>query len=206
MIESFRADLHCHSTYSDGNHSPAELIDMAKSAGLGGLSITDHDTIESYPEAAAYAQNQQFQLLAGVEFSAQYRGTSVHILGYAFSPENPHLLAFCQKHKTRRENRQHKILELLAAQGITITEEEIRRISPEGSLGRPHIAQALLEKGYAKSIKEALLRFLVEGQPAYVQGNPFSAEETIEVIHEAGGLAIIAHPHLIPPGAPSSNC
>ncbi|MFQ5729731.1 MAG: PHP domain-containing protein [Waddliaceae bacterium] len=197
----FRADLHCHSTCSDGTLSPTELIDLAKEAGLSGLSITDHDTICAYDTALSYAKKAQIEMIPGIEFSASHKGVSVHILGYAFSLESQTFKEFCQRHHERRVKRYRKILKLLTAQGMPISEEELLKISPEGSLGRPHIAQAMCEKGYTNSVREGFLRFLKEGQPCYVKGEAFSAEETLYIIHTAGGLAIIAHPHLIKPSS-----
>ena len=200
-MKEFRADLHCHSTCSDGTLSPNELVDLAKEAGLSGLSITDHDTISAYDTVLPYAREAQIEMIPGIEFSASHKDVSVHILGYAFSLESPALKEFCQRHHERRVKRHRKILELLTARGLPISEEELIEISPEGSMGRPHIAQAMCQKGYVSSVREGFIRFLKEGQPGYVKGEAFSAEETIEVIHEAGGVAIIAHPHLIKPSS-----
>lgn len=202
-IIEFRADLHCHSTYSDGSLSPQELLRLAKSNALKGLSITDHDTIEAYASAIPAAQEIGIELISGVEFSAMLNHVSVHILGYAFSLNNPALHLLCQRHKRRREDRNQAILEKLAAHGMSVTKEDIEdclsSLLPHEkcSIGRPHIAQVLVKKRYVETIYEAFGKYLGEGKPCYARGDPFTVEETIDVIHQAQGLAIIAHPHLI---------
>lgn len=192
-MTQFRADLHCHSTCSDGTASPEELIDLAIERNLSGLSITDHDTLNAYQTALPYAQKQNFPLIPGVEFSCIQRGESVHILGYAFNLQNPEILAFCQKHKSRRKQRSLLILEKLAEHGMPI---ELNTEVLE-SIGRPHIALEMIKREYVHSMEEAFKKHLGEGCPCYVPGDAFSVEETIAVIHNAGGLAVIAHPHLI---------
>lgn len=197
-MKPFHADLHCHSTYSDGTASPADLVKMAVEINLSGLSITDHDSINAYPEVLPLAKELNLEIISGVEFSSVHKGTSVHILGYAFPLENPAIQKFCSRHHLRRENRNKGILERLAKHGIPILEEEIRKITKANqTIGRPHIAQAMIKKGYVKSIREAFKVYLGEGKKCYAEGESFSAEETIDLIHEAKGLAVIAHPHLL---------
>ncbi len=191
----FRADLHCHSTFSDGTDAPETLIRMAIESGLSGLSITDHDTISAYPQALETARQHNFLLLPGVEFSASHQGNPVHILGYAFALGSEPLHRLCEKHRRRRLNRNRKILERLKGLGILIEESEL---GIEGhTVGRPHIANLMIERGVVSTIKEAFDRYLGEGKRAYDPGEPVSIEETIETLHAAGGIAIIAHPHLI---------
>ncbi len=192
-MKQFRADLHCHSTCSDGTCPPEELIDLAIANGLSGLSITDHDTVEAYATAIPYAKKKNFPLLSGIEFSCEHRGVSVHILGYAFSLRNEKLLAFCQKHKNRRETRYQQILQKLQEHEMPIDTATFGK----GSIGRPHIAMAMVEKGYVDSVQDAFRKFLGENKPCYVPGQTFSVEESIEIIHQAKGFAMIAHPHLI---------
>lgn len=188
-----KADLHCHSLFSDGTFSPKELIDCAKETGLGGLSITDHDTIGAYPSAIPYAKEQGIKLITGIEFSATHQGISVHILGYGFSLSSPEINALCQQHKTRRAERNQAILDKLKKNNmpVDLADEETH------SIGRPHIAQAMIKKGYVASVEEAFKKYLGENKACYVQGNPISVEETLQVIHQGKGVAIIAHPHLI---------
>ena len=200
-MNDFRADLHCHTTCSDGTVKPQDIIQIACDLGLQGLSITDHDTIEAYKEALPAAQAKQFPLISGVEFSAVHRNASIHILAYSFPLSSTGIQEFCQRHNQRREQRNRAILELLAFQGMPLSQEDF---SPDlfsdksqHSIGRPHIALAMMKKGYVSSIQKAFQEYIGEGKSCYVPGNAFSIEETLEIIHQAQGLAIIAHPHLI---------
>jgi predicted metal-dependent phosphoesterase TrpH len=199
-MKEFKADLHCHSTFSDGTFTPEAIIQLAKESQLSGLAITDHESIEAYRTAEPYASSMGIEMISGGEFSALHQGSSVHILGYAFSLASPTIQAFCNKHHQRRTNRNLLILELLKKHGMVITEEEITTHSLDllpHSIGRPHIALAMIKKGYVATINEAFKKYLAEGKICYAPGESFSVEETLDVIHRAGGLAIIAHPHLI---------
>lgn len=193
----FRADLHCHTTFSDGTETPYDLIQLACKVGLQGLSITDHDTIGAYQEAIPAAQAKNLSLISGVELSAVHHSTSVHILAYSFSLSSPVMEEFCQQHYQRRQVRSQQILDRLALQGMPLAFDEVSSLESKHSIGRPHIALAMVKKGYASSIQNAFHDYLREGKSCYVPGQSFSVEQTIEVIHQAKGLAIIAHPHLI---------
>lgn len=197
-MNDFRADLHCHSTCSDGTLTPIEIIKLAKKIGLKGLSITDHDIIEAYKTTLPIAQEAGITLISGVELSAYHNRTSVHILGYSFSTESPIIEEFCLRHTRRRLDRNRQILTLLSKHGVHITEEDIQcEQGSKHTIGRPHIALAMLKKRYVNSIQEAFHKYIGEGRSCFSSGGYFSVEETIDVIHKAGGLAIIAHPHLI---------
>lgn len=195
-MKLFRADLHCHSTCSDGSLSPEELLQLAKDQDLQGLSITDHDTITAYETARPLAEKLGIQLISGVELSTNVKGVSVHLLGYAFDLENPAIRELCNRHHTRRMDRFHKMVEKLEQEGMPVDADAIVE-KCGSSVGRPHIAQAMIDKGYVSSIKEAFNLHLGEGRPCYVPGSSFSAEEAIDTIHQAQGKAVIAHPHLI---------
>lgn len=192
---SFKADLHIHSTYSDGSLSPEELFIAAKEIGLSAISITDHDTVAAYAEALLLADKYGMKIISGIEFSSILEGESVHILGYSFSLNNKDLLGLCAQHRNRRIERNFKILDNLEKMGIVLDRHSFT--IGEKTWGRPHIAQALIEKGIVSSIQEAFDLYLAEGRKAYDPGIPISAKETIEIIHKARGFAIIAHPHLI---------
>lgn len=198
MID-FRADLHCHSIYSDGSLSPSELLLLAKKNELSGLAITDHDSVEAYPTAFSTAQEIGIELISGVEFSAVHHEVSVHILGYSFCVQHPIIADFCQRHKQRREERNKTILENLAAHKMPISNEELTACLSNHltTIGRPHIALAMVKKGYVETILDAFKNYLGEGKCCYARGALFTVEETLHVIHEAKGLAIIAHPQLI---------
>jgi 3',5'-nucleoside bisphosphate phosphatase len=197
-MSEWRADLHCHSTCSDGILSPVQIVDLAKEIRLSGLCITDHDTIDAYPSIIEYAANAGIEMISGVEFSCVHKNKNVHVLGYSFSTKNEEIKVFCGRHQARRTKRYMAILERLANARMPISEEDIKKQARGGaSIGRPHIALAMMEKGYVLSVEEAFKKYLGDGMPFYVKGEAFPVQETIDVIHQAGGLAIIAHPHLI---------
>lgn len=192
---TFLADLHCHSTCSDGSLSPAELVDLALATHLQGLSITDHDSIEAYPAIISYGQSKGISILPGVEFSAHHEKQSVHILAYSFDPTHPSILSLCKKHKERRQERNQLIIKNLQQEGFNISHEELNA-THSAAIGRPHIARLLVEKGCVPDILTAFKLYLGDGKKCYAVGTPVSAIETLEVIHAARGLAMIAHPHL----------
>lgn len=196
MTQQFRADLHTHTSFSDGTLSPEELIDKAIEVGLSGLAITDHDTIDAYTRALAYAKSRNFPLLGGVEFSTHHYGESFHLLAYCFRLNDPLLQALCTKHKTRRKERNRLMLERLNQMGIEIEESELLPFL-EGSVGRPHIAKLLVEKGVVRSISDAFSKYIGDGKAAFVPGERMELSDTIDVVHKAGGIAILAHPHLM---------
>lgn len=196
---NFRADLHTHSTCSDGSLAPMEIIDLAIEIGLSGLSISDHDTTSAYSaDVLAYAKKCGIRLLTGVEFSCIHNGFTVHILGYGFNPTDAAILEFCEKHEVRRRKRNLAMLEKLSRLGMHIKGEELYE-STTGVVGRPHIAKLLMEKGHVDSITEAFNKFLGDGKCCFVKGESFTIDESMDIIHHAGGKVFIAHPHLITP-------
>lgn len=188
-----RYDLHTHTCYSDGSHTPKQLIEAAKVLGLSGLSITDHDTVEAY----YHLPETDMKIGIGVEFSAFLNDDSVHVLGYDFILDHPEITALCDRHQTRRYDRNLAILKNLQKIGINIPEDELYQRFQERSVGRPHIAQLLVERGICNSIEHAFRELLGEGKKAYAQGDRVSVEETIDVIKKADGKAFLAHPHVI---------
>ncbi|MCB1212881.1 MAG: PHP domain-containing protein [Chlamydiia bacterium] len=198
-------DMHCHSTYSDGSLTPGELIDLAGRTSLSGLCITDHDTINAYPEAIYAAHAQNIEMISGVEFSALQGTTSVHLLGYSFAIDHPRILKLCQFHQERRQERNAAMLKKLKAFGMEVHPEELLEgplsYGSDGevlsSIGRPHIAAAMVRRGYIENVDEGFKRFLGDGKPCYVEGEGVSVEETLATIQAAGGFGVIAHPHLI---------
>ncbi len=192
----FRADLHCHTTFSDGTMTLEQLLYLAKEMGLSGISITDHDTIEAYSAAPAIAKQLGILLGTGVEFSCMFQKMSVHVLSYDFDLDSPAIAKFCARHQQRRMFRNRAILDNLSRLGMAISEEELLAIG-ERTLGRPHIAKLMVEKGYVSSIKEAFNHYIGDGKPCYSSGEGIAVQETIEVIHQARGKAFIAHPHLL---------
>lgn len=197
----FKADLHCHTYCSDGSLSPEEVVKLAQKIGLQGLSITDHDSIEAYPRAIKASKEANIRLGSGVEFSCEHKGISVHILGYDFLLESKEIQNLCQRHRLRRASRNRGILEKLKKKKMIITEDELVRTG-KGTIGRPHIAYLMVQKGYVSSIREAFNLYLGDGKECYVPGDRFSVEESIGVIHAAKGKAFLAHPHLFPKDTP----
>lgn len=202
-MNEFRADLHCHTTCSDGTASPEEIVKMAAEIGLKGLSITDHDTIDAYETAVPLAKKLGIELISGIEFSSVQGDVSVHILAYSFPLNSPIIKDFCVRHNQRRTDRNREILQNLTKHGMPISEEEVLAVIPDRppnahcSIGRPHIALAMLKKGYIYSIQEGFSKYLGEGKSCYAPGESFSVQETLDIIHQAKGLAVIAHPHLV---------
>lgn len=192
----FRADLHCHSTCSDGMLTPEELVLLAKERGLQGLSITDHDTFIAYERAYPVAKKEGLLLGIGVEFSSLFLSMSVHILGYDFDPTSVVLLSLCSRHKKRRQERNMRILKKLQGRNMPLSEEELL-IPSGGTSGRLHIARLMVKRGYVQSVKEAFDLYLGDGKCCFDPGEGISSEETIETIHQGGGKAFLAHPHLI---------
>lgn len=189
-----RADLHLHTHYSDGRMSPAGLIAKALYHRLDAVSITDHDTVDAYPEAAAAARKRGIRLIPGVELSTVVGGHSVHVLAYGFDLGHPRLTAYLARFKEARVVRAQAIVDRLHDLKAPVAFEDVLRIAGRGTVGRPHIARALIEARYARSLPDAFDRFLGDGAPAYLSKSDAAPEEAIDTIHRAGGIAVLAHP------------
>lgn len=205
-MNAFRADIHCHSDCSDGSDKPPRLLDLAFEANLQGLSITDHDTLEAYtPELFAKAKELNLQLLTGIELSTEFRGESVHVLGYGIDIESGSLQSFLEELQRRRQSRNRMILDNLARKNMPISESELlafaSRIEGKKTVGRPHIAALLVEKGYVPTWKEAFERYLKQGASCYAAGIKFTPLEAIEQVRLAKGKAVLAHPHFLRRGS-----
>jgi len=190
-------DLHLHTTASDGVMKPSEIVRYAKTKGLQAIAITDHDTIEGLEEGLEEGERLNFEVIPGVEISAEYPHGSMHILGYFFDIHHPLLnekLKYLQK---VRAERNPKIAEKLNQLGLKITLEEVLKASGGGQVGRPHFAQVLLEKGYVKNFQEAFDRYLKKGAPAYVEKMRYSPREALHIIQEAKGVGVLAHPNTL---------
>jgi len=206
MTPDFRADLHCHSYCSDGSDSPEELLKKAKEIGLNGLSITDHDSIRAYtPELFSLAEQLSIRLLTGIELSSEWEGATVHVLGYGIDVQSQLLIDFLAEMIRRRDVRNRAIIEKLKARKIDIEMEEVEALTYElfshRTIGRPHIAEALVRKGIVSTIQQAFEIYLREGASCYVSGIKYSPKDAIEIIHLAKGKAVLAHPHFIKKGA-----
>lgn len=195
-------DLHIHSTASDGTFTPAELLAMAVTAGLGAIAITDHDSIAGSREALLEGVPAGLGFLTGVEISAEpppsYPGSgSIHILGYAIRLDDPELNRTLEKLQEARKNRNPEIVRNLKRLGIAISLDEVEREAGEGQPGRPHIAALLVKKGVVGSIDEAFDRYLGNGKPGYVDKSRIECSRAIELINTAGGIPVLAHPCLL---------
>ena len=190
-------DLHTHSFYSDGTSSPAELVQMAIDAGLRSISLTDHDTVEGIEEFLACGENEELELFPGLEISATHRDFSLHILGYGIDHRNENLVKWLIRLQEGRVERNEQIISKLQKMGLDIQLGELDTISHCGQTGRPHIARLLRNKGIVQSNKDAFSLYLRKGGPAWADRFAYSAAESIDMIHKAGGLAVLAHPGIL---------
>jgi predicted metal-dependent phosphoesterase TrpH len=187
-------DLHAHTTASDGVLEPAVLVQAAARASVDVLGITDHDTVDGIAEAQQAAVGSSTEILPGIEVSCFSGSTEIHILGLGIDPEAPGLQTWLDGLMSRRQERFHEMVERLGQMGMEIDANAILADKHSGSVGRPHIARALVAAGHAESVDEAFFRFLNKGQPAYVERYQLASREAIEWIHRAGGCAVQAHP------------
>lgn len=195
LIQEKNADLHLHSTASDGGYSPSELVKKCAEVGLEIIALTDHDTVDGIAEAIEAGKQYGITVIPGIEFSTKASGKSVHMLGYGIDYTNRKLLEMLSFQKEQRSVRLNVILEKLAKVNIVLKREDVLEFVDGGSIGRPHVAKALVKHNYVKDVKEAFDRYLAEGKPCYVEKEKeMSPEEAIFWIHQTGGRAIIAHP------------
>ncbi len=190
-------DLHTHSTFSDGTFTPAELISSAQAIGLSAIALTDHDTVAGVPVLQAAAKKSNVEVVPGVEISVDVKLPNkghMHILGLLIDPSHAELkqtLTFLARERALRGER---IVENLQRLGMEVSQQELQEMAGEGAVGRPHVARILLQKGYVRDIQEAFDRFLGKGCPGYVDKKKLDEAGAIRLIHNAGGLAILAHP------------
>lgn len=194
-------DLHTHSTASDGIYAPAELLRGASEAGLRVLALTDHDTTDGIREAAEVAQRLGIDFIPGIELNTDTSGGEVHVLGYFPEFERPAFQAVLKTLRDARERRGQRMVELLNEHGIHVSWERVREIA-QGTVGRPHVARALMEAGYVQSIGEAFDKYIGKGRIAYVPRYHLSPVDATRLIDSANGLPVIAHP-LTLPGLPT---
>jgi predicted metal-dependent phosphoesterase TrpH len=187
-------DLHIHSTASDGSLSPREIIKAAEAVPLRAMAITDHDTIDGSAEALQYSQSTDIEILSGVEISAEFERGAMHLLGYLFRLDDVHLTQALEVVQESRAERNLQIIQRLQDLGIEIVYDEVSEASGGGQVGRPHIAEVLVEKGVVQSIDQAFITFLRKGGPAYVERYRLSPAEAIKAIRLAGGVPVLGHP------------
>jgi 3',5'-nucleoside bisphosphate phosphatase len=189
-----RIDLHVHSTASDGAYSPVEVVQIALTHNLNAIALTDHDNVSGIRSAQEAAASTSLQVLAGVELSSEDEKTDRHILGYLIDIDNAPLQAVLSELQDARTSRAERMVQKLAAIGVNIPIERVYALADQGSVGRPHVARVLLEKGYVGSMQEAFDRYIGNDGPAYVPHYRLEPARAIELIHGAGGVAVLAHP------------
>lgn len=189
-----RADLHVHSTASDGTLTPAELIDLARERSVRVLAIADHDTVAGIDSALHAAEAANILLIPAVELSAVYEGHDVHILGYFIDHRSEALLRELDILKTARHERASAMVAALRAAGYDIHMDDVLRTAGDGAVGRSHIARTMVELGHVDSIRAAFVDYIGHGRPFYISKATRTPAEAVELIHSAGGVAIVAHP------------
>jgi len=200
---SARADLHAHSTASDGELTPAALVRYARERGLSALALTDHDTVDGIDAAIQAARGTVLEIVPGVELSCDVPRTEVHVLGYFIRWHDSNFEGKLLKFREGRYGRAEKMVKKLTALGAPITFERVKQIAGDASIGRPHVAQALVEAGHVATVSEAFERYIGRTGPAYVERFRLTPEDAVALILRAGGVPVLAHPrdvtHFIEP-------
>jgi len=189
-----RIDLHLHTTYSDGSLPPAEVLGLARKAGVSALAITDHDIVDGIPEAVEAGAHLGIEVIPGIEISSRYGESELHMLGYFLDWKDSELSSRLAQLRASRHRRNPRIIEKLNELGLDLTYEEVKALAGTESIGRPHIARVLMAKGYVRSAKEAFDRYLAEGAAAYVPRDLPEPAEAIAWIRTARGIPVLAHP------------
>jgi 3',5'-nucleoside bisphosphate phosphatase len=187
-------DLHSHSRASDGQYAPAEVAGRAAEAGVRIWGLCDHDTVAGLDEAAHAAARRGLRLIPGIELSAFLDQREIHLLGHFVDPGHPALRRFEDLLAGRRRLRMQQILEKLASLGVRLRVDDVEKFSGGKTIGRPHVAQAMVETGTVSTVKQAFDRYLGDGKPAYVQRYRLEADEAVSLVRGAGGTTTVAHP------------
>lgn len=187
-------DLHCHSIFSDGSNTPEELVALADQGGVSALALTDHDTTSGLERFMAAGEESLVETVPGIELSAEFRGATLHILGYFFDFQCSEFQQALEWVREGREERNFQILEKLKALGYQLTMDDVRKHAGDELVGRPHFAAALLEAGHFKHPNKIYRQLLGKGKAAYAERRRLSPEQCVQLIRKAGGIAVIAHP------------
>lgn len=187
-------DLHIHSTASDGLLTPSEVVRVALDRGLATIALADHDTLSGVPEALATAARTRLEVVPGVEINSEGPWGDLHFLGYYVDPNHPSLKQRLEAMREARLGRARRMVERLGELGLSLDWEEVAALAGGESVGRPHIARAIYNRGYVGSIQEAFDRYIANDGPAYVPRLRLTPAEVIEAIQRAGGVAVLAHP------------
>ena len=189
-------DLHMHTKFSDGTSSPAELLCVVSAANLMAFSVTDHDTLDGLRDVMNLRTSMHPELISGVELSVNHKGSDVHMLGYGFDIDNQPLNDALRDCAEVRDKRGRLMVDKLQSLGMSITFDQVAEIAGGGVVGRPHIATAMLKSGAVKSYEESFFKYIGNGKPAFVPKKVLLPKEAIELLHNAGGVAVLAHPVL----------
>jgi predicted metal-dependent phosphoesterase TrpH len=187
-------DLHTHSTFSDGTESPSRNVEMALERALDGIGVTDHDTFAGLEESSAAAEEADVEIVPGIEFSAEYDGASLHVLGYWVDPAHEPLREELQRLTDSRFRRGEMMIENLQQAGYDISFARVREIAGDDLIARPHVAQAMVEAGIVASEEEAFDRYIADGGVAYVPKHALHPIDALQLIADAGGVCVLAHP------------
>ena len=187
-------DLHVHSNASDGTFSPSQVVELAKNAGLDAFALTDHDTTAGVPEALEKGRDLNIEVIPGIEVSSSFDGTEIHILGLFVNSDDPVLAAMLEKMRISRDRRNEKMLENLAADGISFTKEELCGDNPDTIITRAHIAHALVAKGICSGMDQAFKKYLQYGGRYCPQKEHLSPEEVVKTLISNGAFVALAHP------------
>ena len=192
---TWKIDLHLHTNKSDGRLAPTELVRLAHAGGVRRMALTDHDTTDGVEEAIAEGKILGVEVIPGVELGTDSRSGDMHMLGLFLDHQDAALQETMARFREGRVARVYKIVSNLAEVGVNISVDRVFEIAGEASVGRPHVAQALLEAGYIKNMPEAFEKWLAYGGPGDVPRDKLSPEDAIGLIHAVGGLAVVAHPY-----------
>ncbi len=191
-----RVDLHIHTNHSDGRQSPREVVDRACQIGLKAIAITDHDSVSGYVEAARYARGKDIEVIPGIELSSAKADDDIHILGYLIRPDDTRLAETVKRFRRIRSERGEKMIKRLARLGIEIDYKEVLAAANGAPVGRPHVAEVLAAHGMVDSYSQAFEKYLGLNGPVYVPKAKLTPAEAIDLIHQAHGVAVMAHPML----------
>jgi hypothetical protein len=190
------ADLHLHSSFSDGTFPPEEIAARGRRRGLTTLALTDHDTVEGCARMAAACAREELAFIPGTELTAEWEGREMHLLGYFIDTTQPELMRALEQFQEVRQQRVHEMVTRLNSLGLPLKADDVFALANCRSPGRPHVARALVRSGLCDSLDEAFERFLKKGRPAWAPKFRISVDRAVELLHNAGGLAVMAHPGL----------
>ncbi len=188
------ADLHMHTRYSDGTDTPERVVELAAQAGHRAIAITDHDNTEAMAIARACAERAGLELIPGIEMSAAVGQAEVHMLGFLMDFAHPGLRQHLREQQARRLRRIDRMVEQLQAAGVAITVADVMAKAGDGTMGRPHVAQALVARGHVKDVPEAFSKYLSPGGPGFIPGSTVAPKDVLRIILAAGGVPVLAHP------------